>query len=150
MMVFVDDLIFDSQIAAVEEIAAVHGWRFERVEQRRFRVCLIARTGDLYQLEVECDGYPTLPASFHWRNPETGRLDQLADSPRPYNYFHPSGRICAPWNRLASVEGGPHLEWEQTGWQHSEWTKGAVTLAAMLLRIHRELRSPEYGGRGQW
>lgn len=149
MTVMVDDLIVDSQIADVEEIGAIHGWQFERVGPRCFRVCLAARTGDLYQLEVECEGYPTLPASFRWRNPETGLLDQMADSPRPYNYFHPSGRICAPWNRLASTEGGPHREWEQKGWQHNEWTQGTVTLAAMLLRIHYELCGSQYEGRGQ-
>lgn len=145
----VDDLIVDSEIADVKEIGEVRGWRFEGLGPRCFRVCLTARTGDVYQLEVECEGYPTLPPSFRWRNPETGLLGQIADSPRPYNYFHPSGRICAPWNRLASTEGGPHEEWEQTGWRHNEWTKGTVTLAAMLLRIHYELCSSQYEGRAQ-
>lgn len=147
MTVTVDDLVVDSQIADVEEIGEVHGWRFERVGPRCFRVCLTARTGDVYQLEVECDGFPVLPAAFHWRNPETGRLDELADSPRQYNFFHSLGMICAPWNRLASTEGGPHPEWKQTSWQHNEWTRGTVTLAGMLLRIHHELRSPQYWGR---
>ena len=144
----VDDLIVDSQIADVEEIGAIHGWQIERVGPRCFRVCLTARTGDLYQLEVECEGFPTMPA-FHWRNRTTGRLDERADSPHPYNYFHDSGRICAPWNRLASTAGGPHMEWEQTGWQHNPSTMGTVTLAAMVLRIHHELRSQQYAGRRQ-
>ena len=147
MTATVDDLIVDPQISAVEEICGVHGLRFERVGPRCFRVCLTARTGDVYQLEVECEGFPVLAAAFHWRNRETGRLDELADSPRPYNYFHESGRICAPWNRLASAAGGPHTEWQQTGWQHNPSTGGTDTLAAMVLRIHYELRSPQYRGR---
>ena len=148
MAVSVSDLVVDSQIAHLEQVGEAHGWQFERVGSRCFRVGLTAQTGDVYHLEVACDEFPTLPPSFHWRNPETGRLDNLADSPRPYNFFHSTGRICAPWNRLASTDGGPHLEWEQAGWQHNESTKGTVTLAAMLLRIHHELRSPQYAGQG--
>lgn len=147
MSAAVNDLIVESHIAAVEENGQSHGWPFERVGRRCFRVCLTARTGDVYELEVDCEGFPSLPASFHWRNRQTGKLDDLADSPRPFNFFHGSGRICAPWNRLASTEGGPHLEWAQTSWQHNELTKGTRTLAAMVLRIHHELRSPQYQGR---
>ena len=149
MTVTVDDLTVEPQIEAIQEISEIRGWQFERVGPRCFRVCLTTRTGDVYQLEVECEEYPALPASFRWRNPETGALDQLADSPSPYNFFHGSGRICAPWNRLASTTGGPHLEWEQTGWRDNPSTKGTVTLAAMVLRIHHELCSPQYRGRGQ-
>ena len=149
MTVAVGDLLVEGQIADVEEVSEARGWRFERVGSRVFRVCLTAHGGDVYQLEVDCEGFPTLPPAFHWRNQQTGRLDELADSPKPYNYFHPSGRVCAPWNRLASTEGGPHREWEHTGWQHNKRTKGTVTLAAMVLRIHHELRSPHYGGRGR-
>ena len=148
MAVAVSDLEVDRQIADVEQVGAAHGWRFERVGSRCFRVDLTARNGDVYQLEVVCERFPTVPPSFHWRNPETGRLDEPTDAPKPYNFFHGSGMICAPWNRLASAEGAPHPEWELTGWQHNDSTKGAVTLAAMLLRIRHELRSSQYAGRG--
>ena len=100
----------------------------------------------MFQIEVECDGFPVQPAAFHWRNPETGRLDELADSPEPYDFFFPTGRICAPWNRLASTEGGPHREWVQADWMQQAETKGTVTLAAMVLRLHHELRSERYKG----
>ena len=145
-MVAVSDVIVEPQIEAVVEIAQCHGWLFERVGPRCFRISLSARGGDIYQLEVDCDRFPMLPPAFHWRNPSTGELDQPADAPIPYNFFHGSGRICAPWNRLASTAGGPHPEWNVSGWQEQLETGGTRTLAAMMLRIHRELRSKDYQG----
>ena len=146
-MVVVDDLVVEPQIAAVEEIAQLHGWPFERVGPRCFRVSLSAQNGDVYQLEVECVGFPAEPAAFHWRNPVTGQLDDLVDTPAPYGYFHDSGRICATWNRLASMPGGPHPKWVKAGWQEQPRTKGTVALPAMVLRIHSELRCEDYKGR---
>lgn len=146
-MVAVDDLIVESQIAAVEANCQAQGIEFERVDDRRFRVLLLARNGDRYQLEVECKGFSVEPAAFHWRNPDTGTLDDLADTPAPFNFFHDSGRICAPWNRLASMTGGPHTEWERSAWQHDSHTQGTTTLAAMVLLIKRELQSASYLGR---
>ena len=57
------------------------------------------------------------PAAFHWRNRETGQLDHNADTPEPYNFFYQTGQICAPWNRLASMDDGPHPEWVQANWK---------------------------------
>ena len=152
-MATVEDLAVEREIEAVRENAELHGWPFERVGPRCFRVTLTAHNGDIYQVEVECDGFPVRPAAFHWRNPETGQLDALADAPEPYrtgdNFFFPTGRICAPWNRLASTEGGPHREWVQANWMQQTETKGTVTLAAMVTRLHHELRSQRYGGRRQ-
>ena len=146
-MVAVDALVVEDQIAKVEGIALHRGWPFERVDTRSFRLALKARNDDVYHLEVECVGFPAEPAAFHWRNPATGELDRPADAPAPFNYFHGSGRICAPWNRLASTPGGPHTKWERAGWQQHARAGGTVTLAAMVIRIHRELRRKEYQGR---
>ena len=152
-MATVEDLVVERQIEAVSENAHLHGWPFERVGPRCFRVTLTTHNGDTYQVEVECDGFPVRPAAFHWRNQETGQLDALADSPEPYNtgdnFFFPTGRICAPWNRLASTVGGPHREWDQSNWMRQAETKGTVTLAAMVTRLHHELRSRRYRGRRQ-
>lgn len=148
-MATVEDLAVELEIDAVKENAQLHGWPFERVGPRCFRVTLTGYNGDVYQVEVECDGFPVKPAAFHWRNPETGQLDALADSPAPYGYFHGTGRICAPWNRLASVEGGPHPEWGQANWMQQRETGDTVKLAAMVTRLHHELRSQEYQGRWQ-
>ena len=148
-VIAVDDLIVNSQIEDVAQIAQCHGWPFERAGPRCFRVSLSARDGDVYQLEVHCDAYPALPAAFHWRNPNTDELDQPSDAPRPYDFFHSTNRICAPWNRLASTPGGPHTEWVPSSWREHERTGATVTLAAMVLRIHHELRSERYQGRSQ-
>ena len=152
-MATVEDLAIEREIEAVRENAQLQGWPFERVEPHCFRVTLSARNCDVYQIEVECGGFPTQPAAFHWRNPETGQRDALADAPEPYNtgdnFFFPTGRICAPWNRLASAEGGPHTEWVQSNWMQQAETRGTVTLAAMVLRLHYELRSQRYRGRRQ-
>ena len=148
-MVTVEDLAVEPQILAVEQNAQLHGWQFERLAPRRFLVTLSAGNGDLYLIEVECEGFPLQPAAFHWRNRQTGCLDDLADAPKPYGYFHGTGRICAPWNRLASAPGGPHTDWEQANWKEQPETKATVTLAAMVLRVYRELRSKHYDGRGQ-
>ena len=148
-MATVEDLAVEREIEAVEENAQLHGWPFERVGPRRFRVTLTAHNGDIYEVEVECDRFPVQPAAFHWRSQETGRTDEPADSPAPYGFFHSTGRICAPWNRLASTDGGPHREWVQANWMQQEETKGTVTLAAMVARLHHELRSQQYRGRRQ-
>ena len=146
-MATVEGLLIEGEIAKVEENAQLHGWAFDRVDCRCFRVLLTAKNGDTFQLQVECDRFPDIPPAIHWRNQGSGALDQPGDSPHPYNYFHRSGRICAPWNRLASTEGGPHQEWEWANWRQQPETKATVTLAAMVLRIHHELRSDKYKGR---
>ena len=145
----VEDLAVEREIEAVRQNAEVHGWPFEVVDPRRFRVTLTAHNGDIYQIEVECEGFPVQPAAFHWRNQDTGKLDDPADSPARYGFFHGTGRICAPWNRLASTEGGPHREWDQANWMQQAETKGTVKLAAMVTRLHHELRSQHYRGRRQ-
>ena len=146
-MATVEDFVIGQQIAEVEEIARLHRWPFEQVGPRCFRVCFDARNGDLYQIEIVCDKFPARPAEFHWRNPKTGHLNELSDSPLPYQFFHDTGKICAPWNRLASAQGGPHPEWAEADWKQQPETKGTVTLAAMVIRIHHELRSKLYRGK---
>ena len=148
-MATVGRMIVEAELSAVEDNAELHGWQLERVGQWRFRASLTANNGDVYQLEVECEGFPVDPAAFHWRNQETGALDQLADTPQPYGFFHKSGKICAPWNRLASEPDGPHPKWVRANWQQEDQTKGTITLAAMVLRIHHELSSERYRGRRQ-
>lgn len=149
-MIAVDALTVEPQIQHVAEIALGRNWPFERVDQRCFRISLSAQDGEIFQLQVDCDEFPVLPAAFHWRNPSTGELDQPSDAPRPNgDFFHDSNRICAPWNRLASTPGGPHTEWAPSAWREHRQTGGTVTLAAMVLRIHHELRSERYKGRHQ-
>ena len=149
-VIAVDDLIVEPQIQHVAEIARQRDWPFERVGPRRFRISLRAKDGQIFHIEGDCDEFPVIPPAFHWRNPDTGELDQPSDSPRQNgDFFHRSNRICAPWNRLASTPGGPHTDWVPSTWREHEQTGGTVTLAAMVLRIHHELRSERYQGRHQ-
>ena len=81
-VIAVADLIVEPQIQYVAEIARRRDWPFERVSPRRFRISLRAKDGQIFQLEVDCDEFPVMPPAFHWRNPDTGELDQPSDSPR--------------------------------------------------------------------
>lgn len=148
-MTAVRDGIVAKQVQDVIANSHLYGWEFESVGDHQFRIALATQNGDAYQIEVNYEGFPGLPPAFHWRDMRTGELDQLISSPNPYNYFHGSGKICAPWNRLASGEGGPHQEWELAAWQSNPYTKGTTTLSAMILRIHIELKSDNYQGRQQ-
>ena len=145
----VGDAIVAKQIEDVKANSHLYRWEFARVGEYRFRVTLAANNGDAYQLEVDYQGFPGQPPAFHWRDPGTGKLDQLAASPTPYNYFHGSGKICAPWNRLASSGDGPHKEWVLANWQSNPYTKKTTTLSAMILRIQTELMREDYQGRRQ-
>ena len=145
----VSDGIVAKQIEDVEANSHLYRWEFARVGGYRFRITLAANDGDTYQVEVDYEGFPGQPPAFHWRDEDTGKLDQPASSPAPYNYFHDSGKICAPWNRLASSEDGPHKEWVLADWQSNPYTMGTTTLSAMVLRIHTELMRDRYKGRRQ-
>ena len=44
-------------------------WHFDQIAPRRFWVTFCARNGDVYQIEVDYEDYPSQPPAFHWRNP---------------------------------------------------------------------------------
>ena len=149
-VVTVTDLALDEQIRHVAEIAEQRGWPFERLGEVRFSICLPARDGTDYCVLVECDRFLDQPPAFHWFNTGTTQRDQPADTPTGGGYFHSSGRICAPWNRLAYAQvdpKGPHSDWQLANWQTNASTGGTTTLAAMILRIYTELFGPNYRGR---
>lgn len=145
----VQAVILENQIAALSTIASARGWGFERLPERDdvLRLSLKAKDGEIYQLQIECDGFPALPPRFLWRSPTTGALDEATAMPAVGGYFHSSGRICAPWNRTASDPGGPHLDWAQSDWRENPKTGGTVTISAMAIRIAHELRGRHYKGR---
>lgn len=143
----VQDLSLEPEIATVAALAARRNWGFDRASDTAFRVSLTAKDGEVYQLEVDCERYPLQPPAFHWRNPTTGVLDQSNTMPAQGGYFHGSGCICAPWNRLASAPGGPHQDWAQVDWRENARTGATRTLAAMVIRLSHELQSANYGGR---
>lgn len=149
-MVTVTELAISEQVRHVAEIAAQRAWHFEQVDEIRFYICLPARDGTHYGVLVECDRFLEQPPAFHWYNRETKQCDEPADTPCGSGYFYSSGRICAPWNRLAYKQidpQGPHSDWQLANWRTNEKTGGTTTLAAMVLRIYIELNGRHYAGR---
>ena len=150
-MAIVTDLVFAEQFGHLAEVAGHRGWPLKQIEGLGFLLVLPARDGARFGLNVMCDGYPGTPAAWRWCNPDTGVCDLPADVPRgDGGYFHGSGRICAPWNRLAYNQvdpQGPHGDWQLSTWLTNPKTGSCTTLAAMALRMAVELQSPRYRGR---
>ena len=149
-MATLTDLLFAEQFGHLREVAESRGWSLKQIEGPGFELVLPARDGSRFGLKVHCDGYPGTPPAWRWCNPDTGVCDQLADTPGGGGYFHSSGRICAPWNRLAYKQvdaQGPHGDWQLSTWMTNPKTGGCTTLAAMALRIAVELKNDRYKGR---
>jgi len=130
----------------LREIVAPRSWELTPA----FILGLPARDGSRFWLFVECDRFPAIPPAWHWFNPNTKALDQPPDTPKGGQFFHGSGRICAPWNRLAyqSVDPkGPHGDWNLANWMTNPHTGHCTTLSAMALRITSELSASTYEGR---
>lgn len=144
------ELLYEEQMAFVRQIAAVRGWQLDELEGCKFIIGMTARDGTRFWQFVDCEGYQTIPPAFNWYNTESKAKNQCSDTPKGGGYFHNSGRICAPWNRLAYQEydaQGPHNDWQISNWMTNPKTEGTKTIAAMLLRIYSELQSPKFEGR---
>lgn len=133
----------------VRQIAASRGWELKELEGCKFIVGIKARDGTQFWQFVDCEGYQTIPPAFNWYNHESNVKNHPSDTPIGGGFFHSSGRICAPWNRLAYQQeyGGPHNEWQLSNWMSNPNTGETKTLAAMLLRIYTELQSQGFKGR---
>jgi hypothetical protein len=147
----VTDLVFAEQFGHLREVAGNRGWDLKQTDGPGFVLGLPASDGSRFWLKAECDGFQGTPPAWHWHNPESGALDCPADVPKGSGgYFQSSGRICAPWNRLAykSVDPqGPHGDWELSNWMTNPNNGRCTTLAAMALRIAVELSSTRFQGR---
>lgn len=140
------ELVLAEHIGDLREIAAAKGWDFVPP----LAVGMAARDGSRYWLLGDCEGFPARPPAWHWYNPQTKALDQPADTPKGSGFLHDSGRICAPWNRLAYTQvdpKGPHSDWDLASWMANPKTGRCTTLAAMALRIFVELNGGNYHGR---
>lgn len=149
-MTTVAELTLADEISPLEEIAARKGWKIERRDEPEFVLGLPARDGSWFWLLCGCERYPAIPPAWHWYNPETKERDRPQDTPTGGGFFHGSGVICAPWNRLAYKSEdprGPHSDWTIGNWRGEPKTGACKTLAAMALRIATELRSPAFSGR---
>lgn len=149
-MATVAELSLEEEFEPLKQIVAHEGWKLERLDGISLTLGLPARDGSWFWLRCRCDGYPASPPAWHWYNPETTAIDQANDTPTGGGFFHGSGVICAPWNRLAYKSEnpqGPHGDWSIGNWRANPKTGGCKTLAAMALRIGVELKSPNFSGR---
>jgi len=143
-MATASELVLESQLADLRQNAGVHGWFFELVEPTTFVLGLPAKDGSDLALFVKCNDYPSQPPAWHWYNRETKEIDAFGDTPTGGSFFHGSGVICAPWNRLAyktKDPRGPHNDWDIGNWMAVAQTGGTRTLAAMAERVAHELRT---------
>lgn len=145
------DLLYASELAALATIVSARGWTLRAVSDRSFLLGLKARDELWWHLLVDCEGYKAVPAAWHWSSSEGTDLDTAKVTPKGQGgYFHGSGRICAPWNRLSYKEidpVGPHGNWALANWLNNPKNGHCRTLAAMALRVHVELNSDRYKGR---
>ena len=143
MAVTAASLIIQPELQALQDVAQDRGWLLRQESEKEF-VLGLPRGTEWFYLRVDLTDYRATPAAWHWYNLHTCALDQPEDTPRGGNFFHPSGAICAPWNRLAyqSVNSkGPHGDWDISGnWVENPNTGGTRTLVAMALRIDHELQ----------
>lgn len=145
-MITAGELAFVEQFGNLQEIATSKEWQLDRA----FILGMKAGDGSQYWLLVDCTGFPAMPPAWHWYDPDTRTLDQAAATPKGSGFLHSSGRICAPWNRLAykTIDPqGPHGDWDLTSWLSNSYTGKCTTLSAMALRIFVELNSNHYTGR---
>lgn len=141
-MATITELTVGEELVPLQEVAVARRWLLELVSSTVFRLTLPAKDGTDIQLEVDCDGYPEKPPAWHFRNSETGDIDQNPDTPVGGSFLHSHGVICAPWNRLAYVaedKRGPHSDWAIGNWRDNPKTQGTKTLLAMALRVAVEL-----------
>ena len=145
------ELVFEEQFGHLVEVAKHRNWELTQMGEFGFVLVLPARDESSFGLNVSCEGFSTKPPTWYWCNPETYELDRPSDMPRGSGgYLHPSGRICAPWNRIAYKQidpQGPHSDWELVNWMTNPKTSGHTTLLAMVLRLSVELMSERYQGR---
>lgn len=144
------DIVYASEFDALTSVAAVRAWPLRTLSFRSFLLGLEARDDHWWYLLVDCEGYKATPAAWHWSSPEGAELDSPKVTPKGKGgYFHGSGRICAPWNRLSYKQidsAGPHGDWQLANWISNRKNGGCRTLAAMALRLHVELNSERYQG----
>lgn len=143
--------IVAEELEPLRNIAESKGWALNVRTPTAFSLGLPAKDGTTAHFMVDCDGYASQPPAWHYLNPGTGALDQPPDSPQGGGYFHASGVICAPWNRLAYTSvnpAGPHGDWQIGDWRANPQTGGTKTLAAMALRVAHELLANYTGRRG--
>lgn len=146
-MATVAELTVAEELEPLQEIASSRGWGFTVLDTLHFLLSLPAKDQSMFHLLVDCSQYKVQPPAWYWCDSNDARTDRASNQPRGSGYLHPSGVICAPWNRLAykSVDTrGPHDNWTIGDWLKNSATGGCTTLAHMALRIFVELNGPRF------
>jgi hypothetical protein len=142
------EIILDEEGTHLREIASSRGWPLQEMDNTKYVVSLPAKDSTWLHLLIDCERYKAQPPAFNWYKPATGQLNQRPDTPKGSGYFHGSGVICAPWNRLAYKQcDQTRLRFGVASWITNSHTGQTTTLSAMVLRISVELMSQRYQGR---
>lgn len=143
----VAELTVAEELIPLRENAVNLGWNLKELDGLRFLLAMPAKDKSLFYLLVDCDNYKVQPPAWHWSDPSGTYTNRAVDQPKGSGFLHPSGVICAPWNRLAynTIDSrGPHKDWPIGDWLQNSATAGCTTLAHMALRIFVELNGPRF------
>ena len=143
----VEDLAMEREIAMVEENAQLHSWAFDRVgpDASGFHSPPKARTAFSWRWSA-ITSQISLPqftgairAQAYSTNSQTRLIPTTISTSRAG--YAPPGTGWRPQKAVRIPK------WKWANWRQQPETKGTVSLAAMILRIHHELRSDTYKGR---
>jgi hypothetical protein len=132
------ELILEEEMAELKANADVMGWSIAPLEAGTFILGVPANDGSVLYWRCEPVGYAATPPAWHWSDPAGQKTDTPQVTGLGGQFFHQSGVVCAPWNRLAykSIDSrGPHDDWSIGDWLSNEKTRQCVTLAAMASRL---------------
>lgn len=132
------ELLVEEELAQLKENAQIMGWTVTQLCGLNFLLGVPAKDESWLYVRCEPDLFPTEPPAWRWcdakgENPDTPAVTGIGGQ-----FFHSSGVICAPWNRLAYKNidpRGPHEDWAIGNWMANEKTRQCRTLAAMASRI---------------
>lgn len=137
--------VVEDELPAAEAHACRHGWSLTWLKDEQVLLADGKHPADksFLRLHAALADYRALPpvwtcfqqdgkGAFHRRFPKGGSLPHGRGS-----LFHPSGVICAPFNRLAYKEhSGPHDNWGgPANWLQVRGTVRATVLGEMLAQI---------------
>lgn len=149
-MTTITEFVVSEELDTFRKCAEVLDWEIKEVDPITFVVGFQSGKGQEFWCKVICENYKQNPPFWHWYNPTTKLIDQSNDIPQIEGgsirgYFHSSGIICAPWNRLAyksiSQPNGLHPEWVLSDWITNPKTGICTTLTGMAIQVHQELSS---------
>lgn len=147
-------VIVEGELLEARPLAERRGWHLEKLGPLAFKASITAKSvgeqpPETYVFEWELDDYRAVPPAIHVAMPDGSERDTKRCLPQDgHGFFHDSGYICAPWNRLAYLPGGPHAgdgAWQLAGW--AEASKPNNRIGMILELIWTLLNDSGYQGR---